>query len=231
MDANVGEVDAYMNRVGLGPSNDDPRFAWERPSQHPWNQKVVQILSTNFKNYASTSGISQLVKLLGAGRGGSRIEDYEAELDKIADIHTIIADKLLHQQSQYRTLMRKLGSFNGRSEKEVKETLKADHSTSLKIARQNERKRNVRFSMKIMFGLPFVVQRYLRRAIIINEQLLQANEGSRKELWKALELIFSHLREEDMSSDDTETERTFHFGKVVRRVRKFWISEDVTKVL
>jgi reverse gyrase len=34
-----------------------------------------------------------------------------------------------------------------------------------------------------------------------------------------------------MSSDDTETERNFFAGKVVRRVRKLWISTEVTKVL
>ena len=34
-----------------------------------------------------------------------------------------------------------------------------------------------------------------------------------------------------MSSDDTETERNFFAGKVVRRVRKLWISAEVTKVL
>jgi hypothetical protein len=49
-------------------------------------------------------------------------------------------------------------------------------------------------------------------------------------VWKDLELIFSHLREEDMSSDDTDLEGTFYAGKVVRRVRKFWISTEVTKV-
>lgn len=34
-----------------------------------------------------------------------------------------------------------------------------------------------------------------------------------------------------MSSDDTETEKNFFAGKVVRRVRKLWISAEVTKVL
>lgn len=33
-----------------------------------------------------------------------------------------------------------------------------------------------------------------------------------------------------MSSDETETERTFFAGKGVRRVRKFWISDELTKV-
>jgi len=33
-----------------------------------------------------------------------------------------------------------------------------------------------------------------------------------------------------MSSDDTDVEGTFYAGKVVRRVRKFWISSEVTKV-
>ncbi len=33
-----------------------------------------------------------------------------------------------------------------------------------------------------------------------------------------------------MLSDDTDLEGTFYAGKVVRRVRKFWISAEVTKV-
>ena len=146
LDANVAAVDAYMDRAGPGPADEDPRFAWERTANHPWNRAVVRILATNFKTYASTTGITHLVKLLGAGMEGGKggkVEDYGAALDKITDIEAVIADKLADQQRRYRTLMRKMRSLNGLSALEVKETLKGGLRTSQTASRRNERKRNV----------------------------------------------------------------------------------------
>jgi len=143
LDANVAVADAYMDRVGPGPSNEDPRFAWERPATHPWNRKVVCILASNFKTYASTTGITQLVKLLGAGKEGGTVVDYGAAIDKIADIEIVMADKLTDQQRRYRTLTRKMGSLTGLSELEVKKTLKDNLNTSQQASRRNERRRNV----------------------------------------------------------------------------------------
>lgn len=143
LDANVAAVDAYLDRAGPGPADEDPRFAWERTANHPWNRAVVRILATNFKTYASTTGITHLVKLLGAGMEGGKVEDYGAALDKITDIEAVIADKLADQQRRYRTLMRKMRSLNGLSPLEVKETLKGSLRTSQTASRRNERKRNV----------------------------------------------------------------------------------------
>jgi hypothetical protein len=142
--ANVTIVDAYMKRLGPGPSEDDPRFAWERSVSHPWNQMVIRILASNFKTYASTTGVAHLVRLLGAGKGSAAIEDYEAGLDRIADITAVIGAKLADQQRRYRTVTRKIGSLSGLSEPEVKKNLKDNLRTSQTSSRRNERKRNVR---------------------------------------------------------------------------------------
>ena len=123
LDANVATVDAFMDRAGPGPSSEDPHFAWERTASHPWNRAVVRILASDFKAYASTTGITHLVKLLGAGMEGGKIEDYSAALDKVTDVEVVIADKLSDQQRRYRTLLRKMTSLNGLSALEVKEML------------------------------------------------------------------------------------------------------------
>lgn len=148
---NVAIVDAYMGRFGPGPSNEDPRFAWECPVSHPWNQMVIRILATSFKTYATTTGIGHLVKLLGAGAGaGGAIKDYSVRLDKIADIQAVIGDKLADQQRRYRTVMRQVGSLSGLSELEIKETLKGNLRTSQTSSRRSERKRNVRSFLKFV---------------------------------------------------------------------------------
>jgi hypothetical protein len=49
-------------------------------------------------------------------------------------------------------------------------------------------------------------------------------------LWRELQQFFSLFDENDMSSDETETEPQFGVNKVVRRVRKHWIDEDVSRV-
>jgi len=143
MGANIAIVDAYMERLGPGPSDDDPRFAWERPASHPWNQMVIRILASQFKTYAHTTGIAHLVKILGAGNGSATIEDCEAGLGRIADIQAVIGDKLADQQRKYRTVMRKIGSLSGLSEAEVKKTLRGNLHASQTSSRRNERKRNV----------------------------------------------------------------------------------------
>lgn len=150
-DANVAVVDAYMNRTGAGPTEEDPRFAWERPAYHPWNKKVVRILASNFKAYASTTGVASLVKVLGAGKiAGGLIDDYGAALEEVLNIEAVIADKLADQQRRYRTLVRKMGSLsNGLSELEVLATMKDTLSTSLTTARRNERKRSVCHPIKV----------------------------------------------------------------------------------
>ncbi len=141
LDASAATADAYMNRIGPGPSNEEPQFAWERPASHPWNQMVVRILASHFKTYASTTGIAYLVKLL--GNEGGPIEDYGAALDKITNIQTIIGDKLADQQRRHRTIVRKVGALEGLSELEVKETLKHNLRSTQRASRLNERKRNV----------------------------------------------------------------------------------------
>lgn len=154
--ANVALVDAYVDRLGPGPSHEDPRFAWECSATHPWNRKVVSILAANFKIYASTTGITQLVKLLRVDKEGGMTADYGAALDKITDIEVVIADKLTDQQRRYRTLIRKAGSLSGLSELEVKETLKSNLRTSQKASRRNERKRNVGEFASSMFKFRYV---------------------------------------------------------------------------
>ncbi len=187
LDANLTAVDAYMDRAGPGPSNEDPRFAWERTASHPWNRAVVRILASNFKTYASTAGIAHLAKLLRAGMEGGKAEDYGAALDKIADI---VADKFANQQRRYRTLMRKMTSLNGLSALEVKETLKGKLRASQTASRRNERKRNVGyFSKFVMFQVNIsLFQRYLRRATVISEQLVQATSSPvNSRIWQDLE--------------------------------------------
>jgi hypothetical protein len=49
------------------------------------------------------------------------------------------------------------------------------------------------------------------------------------ELWKEMRDFWALFDENDMSSDETETEAQFGLNKTVRRVRKHWIDEDVSK--
>jgi hypothetical protein len=70
------------------------------------------------------------------------------------------------------------------------------------------------------------IQLFVRRATIIAEQLRQSNA----ELWKQIDLIFAYFGDEDISSDETDVEKGFGAPKVTRRVRKAWVSPDISKV-
>jgi hypothetical protein len=48
--------------------------------------------------------------------------------------------------------------------------------------------------------------------------------------WKAIQELFALFDEKDMSSDETEREARFSSDKETRRIRKYWINPDVSKV-
>jgi hypothetical protein len=51
------------------------------------------------------------------------------------------------------------------------------------------------------------------------------------QLWEQISNFFGIFDEKDMSSDETETEARFGAAKTVRRVRKCWIADPVSKVV
>ena len=66
----------------------------------------------------------------------------------------------------------------------------------------------------------------MRRAAIIDEQLRR----QAPELWEQINLVFAHFNEDAMSSDETEIEKGFGAPKILRRVRKLWLSPEITQV-
>jgi len=50
------------------------------------------------------------------------------------------------------------------------------------------------------------------------------------DLWKMIQSIYSHLTNDDMSSDETDVEAIFASPKIVRRVQVDWLAEEVSKV-
>ena len=50
------------------------------------------------------------------------------------------------------------------------------------------------------------------------------------QLWQQINHFLGVFDEKDMSSDETETEARFGAAKTVRRVRKYWIADHVSKV-
>lgn len=72
------------------------------------------------------------------------------------------------------------------------------------------------------------MQLWLRRQQTITEALDSPDKDA--ELWGEIQRVFDLFDPGDMSSDETETEAQFSAAKTVRRIRKHWISEDVSKV-
>ena len=66
----------------------------------------------------------------------------------------------------------------------------------------------------------------MRRATIIEEQMRRSDS----ELWRQINILFSHFGDEDISSDETDVEKGFGAPKVTRRVRKVWVNADISKV-
>lgn len=63
--------------------------------------------------------------------------------------------------------------------------------------------------------------------MIIQECL---DSGENRELWEKVNLVFSHFIEADMSSDETDTEPHGWTPKTLRRVRKVWIDESISRL-
>jgi len=51
-----------------------------------------------------------------------------------------------------------------------------------------------------------------------------------QDLWKSIQVMYSYLIEEDMSSDETDVEAVFVCPKIVRRIQMDWLNEEVSKV-
>jgi hypothetical protein len=49
-------------------------------------------------------------------------------------------------------------------------------------------------------------------------------------LWAEIKDVFDLFDVHDMSSDETETEAQFSAAKTVRRIRRCWINDEVSKV-
>jgi hypothetical protein len=72
------------------------------------------------------------------------------------------------------------------------------------------------------------VQLWIRRYQTITEAIDSPDKDG--ELWREIQQVFDLFDVHDMSSDETETEAQFSAAKTVRRIRKHWISEDISKV-
>jgi hypothetical protein len=71
-------------------------------------------------------------------------------------------------------------------------------------------------------------QLYVRRNETISESIDSPNKDT--ELWREIQGICDLFTEQDVSSDETETEAQFAAAKTLRRVRKSWIAEDISLV-
>lgn len=142
--ANQTAVEAYMKRIGQGPSQEHPLFSWENSVAHPWNVAVVCILNQKFRTYVLQNALPKLIQLLGpSGPINPSALDLNKALDEAGDTKKLIAEKLENQQSRLRQARRKLHALQGQTEAEVEDALKGSLVTSRARARRQERKRNV----------------------------------------------------------------------------------------
>lgn len=72
-------------------------------------------------------------------------------------------------------------------------------------------------------------QLWVRREETITNHVDQ-EAGESLEFWKSVQVLFEYFEVADMSSDETDTEETFTRQKVVRRIRKGWMNEEISKV-
>ncbi|KDR74674.1 hypothetical protein GALMADRAFT_211670 [Galerina marginata CBS 339.88] len=210
-------VKDYLSFHNTGPSGQSPLLLWEEPMTHPWNARLVQLLSSEFIEYAKEKQLLKLVQLLG---DDIRTPDLiDNRLEGIADISKLIHDKLSSHCSECLVVLRKIEKMKARSmtTTEILATLNTATRGRKDHLRRSERKKLL----------------YCRRHEIIEESLLKPTiigDPSAADLWKQIQQFFSSFTHEDMSSDETETEKTYLTPKTIRRIRRYWIHDDVTQV-
>ena len=150
--ANPIAVDAYLKRIGQGPSQEHPAFSWEDPIGHAWNIAVIRILNQKFRTYVVQNGLPKLLQLLGSKSVTPSTTDVAKALDEAGDVKKLISEKLEHQQSKLRQGLRKLHDMQGQTETEVASALKTVFHSSRTRARRQERKRSVSSVNSLLFS-------------------------------------------------------------------------------
>jgi hypothetical protein len=127
-------LEAYCRRIHPGPNPDHMPFSWDNPVDHPWNQAVVQLLTTQFKKNVKDCRYQKMTSLPASLNDGTR--------DFVANA---IRKKLARRQNVLRIVMRKLNNFPNLSDFEFADMLAKHQLESHMKGRRYERRRNVRF--------------------------------------------------------------------------------------
>jgi hypothetical protein len=210
-------LEAYLNGLHPGPNANHMPISWNEPMGHAWNKTVIKLLTAEFKRNVRNCEYQLMLVL-------------PENLDKNY-IKNAITDKLAHHRSDLRGAMRKMtGASHHLTPAEIAASLAAEKREQLRTGRRNERRRNVSYLVLIACTrLLTVTQLYSRRDEIVQEALCSPWSKD-PDLWNEIAAIFALFNENDMSSDETETEAAFGVSKELRRVRRHWISEPISKV-
>ncbi|KDR67753.1 hypothetical protein GALMADRAFT_216154 [Galerina marginata CBS 339.88] len=136
-------------------------------------------------------------------------------LGQITDIHKLLYGKLKSRRSKLKTDLKKVNMMPNASRSEIEEVLQRDYREGNRRSRRYERKKNL----------------YLRRGETISQKLQNMPHGADHEKWTSIQIIFAHLNQEHISSDETEVEDMFGSPKIVRRIRKAWLAPIISKVM
>ncbi|KDR65637.1 hypothetical protein GALMADRAFT_148550 [Galerina marginata CBS 339.88] len=199
-------VDHYLAFRHPGPSSEQLLLLWTKPLTHPWNVRVVQLLSAEFMDYAKEKQLLQLVQLLGDDVMSPNLVSTQLEA---MEIPKLMSDKLASRRSELLTTLRKVDKMKNLNSMTVNEI-----TVNLKTAKDS---RSVRMRRKERKKLLF-----LRRFEIIEEGFLKPaiiNDSALLILWQQIQKLFTVFIADDMSSDETEHEKTYLTPKTIRRVR------------
>jgi hypothetical protein len=142
--ANSVSIKSYANRVGPGPSHDQPLFSWNHSNSHAWNVAVIRILTSKFRAYAVQNGLPKLLQLLNPShRANTSTIDLEKVLDEVGDVEKLITEKVTYQQNKLRSAIRNFHSMQGKTEAEIGGAMLTKTLAERTRARRNERRRNV----------------------------------------------------------------------------------------
>ena len=200
-----------------GPTKEHMPISWTSSMGHAWNTKVIQLLAAEFKENVKAC-LYQKMTTLPNDRNGQY------------SVFNIIQRKLSSHQATLQKISRKRMMAGHLSQLEFAEMMSNEKTAVGLRKRRIERKKNVshlRFRDSLLKA-DRTTQLWIRRAEIIMEAIDSPDKEA--ELWGEIQQVFDHLEVHDMSSDETETEADFSAAKTVRRIRKYWINEDISKV-
>jgi hypothetical protein len=115
--------------------------------QHPWNQRVIQLLTAEFKSNVKACKYQVLTSL-------------PPECDGEDFVLSAIGSKLSRRQSILRATIRKMTQASNLSSAEIAELLTKEYKESLIRSRRNERRRNVSHPIMICHSLLSYTESY-----------------------------------------------------------------------